>query len=349
MRMKLTKLGAFLFTGLLLSPAHALAEIPPARLYHQGLLTAADGNPVTGLHTIRFRLYETDGEGAPLWEETKLVAFENGLFGTTLGETATLSSALFVNPTMYLGITVDADSELSPRVAIQSVPMAMMAAALHPEATLTRLVIQGVGEVINAQGEWVGPPMTDASSSATQGVQGEQGSQGTQGSPGPQGPQGPKGETGAAGPTGAQGPIGNTGPTGPQGPTGQKGDIGAMGLSGLQGPKGDTGVQGPTGLQGPQGLQGPEGPQGKPPDNVLTTDQYKAGSINLAKNACADVKFGTPFPNTAFAVTVTANDTNNLTFANMKNKTAKGFTVCRSSLGATNIHVHWIAIVDNNP
>lgn len=73
--------------------------------------------------------------------------------------------------------------------------------AIQGKATVSSLWIDGYGQVINSEGEWVGEP--------PEGLQGEQGPQG------PEGPQGPQGEQGPQGPEGPQGPQGEQGLPGP--------------------------------------------------------------------------------------------------------------------------------------
>lgn len=201
----------------LLWGANAYAATLNQMLYQQGLLTDRSGNPIEGTHSVRFRLYTSPTEGDPLWEETKILAFEKGIYGTTLGDQTALTNALLSKASLYFGITVDADTELAPRIAVQGVPFALMANALDPKAELTHVSIAGIGEVINSVGEWVGPPIAASGSSGT---------------------TGPKGDTGPAGPTGPQGPTGATGPQGPQGLTGPQGATGATGATGAQGPAG---------------------------------------------------------------------------------------------------------------
>jgi hypothetical protein len=128
--------------------------------------------------------------------------------------------------------------------------------------------IQGVGEVINAQGQI---PATRLPA----GIKGDPGSTGPQGPPGPQGPQGPKGDKGDTGPQGPAGP--STGVPGPQGPQGPQGPAGPAGPAGAKGDKGNPGDRGPAGPQGPQGLAGPPGPAGAKGDKGNPGDRGPAG------------------------------------------------------------------------
>ena len=166
---------------------------------------------------------------------------------------------------------------------------------------MSEVSIEGYGQVIDSDGNWVGEPITGLQ--GPQGAQGEQGPKGDTGDTGPQGlvgPQGPQGETGLPGAgvawqgewsnsteydlhdaVGYQGSSyiskegGNTNHTptdaawwdlwlakGETGAIGPQGEVGPQGEQGPAGPEGPAGPQGETGLQGEQGPLGPEGPIG---------------------------------------------------------------------------------------
>ena len=87
--------------------------------------------------------------------------------------------------------------------------------------------IDGFGEVINQDGEWVGPITGIQGPQGATGAQGAQGINGINGVQGAQGPQGDQGQNGINGVQGAQGPQGDQGQDstvpGPQGPQGDQG------------------------------------------------------------------------------------------------------------------------------
>lgn len=185
------------------------------RLSHSGSITDKAGTPLTGVHRVRFRIYDSAVRDFALWEETKDLEFHNGVYRTQLGDQVPLELDLLSVGLVYLGIQIDTDSEMDPPLVIGSVPfarMAEMAQGLHSSASLPSVRIAGVGEVINAQGAWVGPA-----------ISGVTGLQGPTGATGPAGLQGPIGTQGPAGATGPQGPAGATGAAGPQGPAGPQG------------------------------------------------------------------------------------------------------------------------------
>lgn len=245
-------------------------------LQHQGIVYDTRGQPIEGSQRMMFRLYNSPTSNEILWEEAQVVEVQHGLYSVDLGSIVQISHDVFAEDRIYLGISIENDSEMTPRLAIQSVPrarfssLADMAIRLHPSGRQRRVILEGVGEVINEAGQWVGPPINGTGN----GLQGPQGPAGPTGAVGPQGtagavgPAGPVGATGADGARGAMGPAGPEGPpgvpgaVGPAGPIGPVGPVGATGATGLQGPAGPAGPTGATGATGQTGSIGPAGPRG---------------------------------------------------------------------------------------
>lgn len=317
----------------------ATADVP-SRLVIQGYLTDNSYQlPLHGTHTFTATLYDLSGRttdyqsnggtatdplglGAVLWTETMTVTVDNGRYSLLLGAEAAnpLPSDLLASDQVELGLAVDQDSEMTPRLKLTegSVPFALRAREaerVNGDISPRSLTVGGQ-LVINEAGEWVGP---DSGLVGPEGPEGPAGAQGEAGPPGPAGetgpagppgeagPQGPKGDTGPAGPqgpagdtgaTGPQGPQGEAGPTGPQGPKGDIGPVGPQGIQGVpgatgpqgpagntgpRGPQGNTGPQGPEGPAGPMGPSGPAGPIGPPgPAGSLSTDNVLQGSCDNA-------------------------------------------------------------------
>jgi len=103
----------------------ALAAIPTT-LNYQGYLTDASGVALTGSHDGTFALYADAVGGAALWSETHGFTATNGFFQVELGSPLPIPGSLFDNP-LYLGISIDADSEMSPRLRVSSLPSAYRA------------------------------------------------------------------------------------------------------------------------------------------------------------------------------------------------------------------------------
>jgi hypothetical protein len=210
-------------------PADAIV---PSNLVEQGRLLDGGGAPLTGSAMLTFALYASANATTALWSEQQTVTLDEGYFSVLLGESTAIPATVFDGTERYLGIAVNADPEMSPRQAIESVPYALLAGNVNGDITPTSVSVGGK-TVIDNQGNWVGP---------------------NSGLVGPQGPQGPAGPAGAMGPTGADGAMGAMGPAGPTGPMGADGAIGPMGPIGPTGFTGATGAIGPTGAAGPSGL-----------------------------------------------------------------------------------------------
>ena len=104
------------------APAQAAV---PGTLSYQGVLTDGTGAQVAdGNYAVTFRLYDVATGGAALWTETQpAVPVASGLFSALLGSSTPINLAF--DRQYYLGITVDASPELSPRTPLSSVPYAM--------------------------------------------------------------------------------------------------------------------------------------------------------------------------------------------------------------------------------
>ncbi|TXD34144.1 hypothetical protein FRC98_19090 [Lujinxingia vulgaris] len=123
----LTGLTAALAATALALPA-ALADTP-ALFPVQGYLTDADGAPIDGQVDMRFSIYQ-EGDETALWSEIVEVTVDQGAFTYYLGSEQALSPDFFASaPSMTLGIKVGTDSEMSPRMALGSVPYAARASS----------------------------------------------------------------------------------------------------------------------------------------------------------------------------------------------------------------------------
>jgi len=186
------------------SPATA-AGVPPM-LTEQGRLIDSSGNPVTGSATFTFRIYATQSGGVALWTETQPpITLDSGYFSAQLGSSVPFTQAMFQTSataatSLYLGIQVNTDAELSPRQPLLTVPYAFVANNVVGDISPTSISINGQS-VVDTNGNWV-------STGSTTGL---------------------LGPTGPAGPAGPMGPTGPTGTTGPGGPTGPTGSTGLMG------------------------------------------------------------------------------------------------------------------------
>lgn len=105
--------------------AHAAA---PTRLPIQGYLTDADDLPIDDTVNLTVKLYADQTGGAALYAEQVEVAVQEGFFTAFIGGVTTLDLSLFAtHSTMYVGLAVGTDAEMSPRLAIATTPYAAYA------------------------------------------------------------------------------------------------------------------------------------------------------------------------------------------------------------------------------
>lgn len=117
----------------LIFPSPTSATINP-QISFQGKLTNPDGTNLTNNnYTVRFRIYNhasndaanTCSANSCLWEETKSVAVADGIFQTSLGDTTTLPGSVdFNTASLYLGVKVGSDAEMTPRIRFTASPYA---------------------------------------------------------------------------------------------------------------------------------------------------------------------------------------------------------------------------------
>lgn len=128
------------FTVFALSaPAFAATGINQ-ELNYQGTLKDAAGNTVAdGSYDMVFKLYTASSGGSPIWTGTYTAANGNavtvtkGLFTVLLGSGTgnSLSGVNFNQDTLYLGITVGTDAEMTPRLRVGSAAYAFNAGAVN--------------------------------------------------------------------------------------------------------------------------------------------------------------------------------------------------------------------------
>jgi hypothetical protein len=211
----------------ILATTAASADVPTTITQSGRLSFVGSGALVSDVRDMTFRIYaaQDDDLNQAIWEETHSVQFERGFYTVTLGTLSDLSPILDNNSSLYMGIQVADDDELSPRAPFTSVPYAIRAGDVTGPINPASVTIAG-GLVIDGNGQWVG----DA--------------------------------TGLTGPQGDAGPIGETGSPGEAGPQGDQGEAGADGTDGATGQTGQTGADGAGGQDGATGPQGPQGESG---------------------------------------------------------------------------------------
>ncbi|MEI6296835.1 MAG: hypothetical protein WCO84_04295, partial [bacterium] len=96
-------------------------------LGYQGKITDNSGVVVSdGTYSIRFRLYTAPAGGVAVFDETSNVVTSGGIFSTLIGQSSSTASLSF-NQILYLGVSVQGDSEMLPRKMLASAPSAFEA------------------------------------------------------------------------------------------------------------------------------------------------------------------------------------------------------------------------------
>ena len=123
-------LGALLsiagFAAFFAVPFHTEAAINP-QINFQGKLANPDGTNVTnGTYSIVFSIYSVASGGTAVWTETQpSVTVADGIFQVSLGSVTTLPGSVdFNSNSLYLGVKVGADAEMTPRIQFTSTPYA---------------------------------------------------------------------------------------------------------------------------------------------------------------------------------------------------------------------------------
>ena len=119
MKNKLLFLAIFIFFTF---PQYVEAMSISPMISYQGILKDSSGNLINGNAAITFKLYNTSTAGNLLWQETKTIQVNTGLFNTQLGDVTPLNAAQF-DQALWLEITVGADT-LSPRQQLMGAPYA---------------------------------------------------------------------------------------------------------------------------------------------------------------------------------------------------------------------------------
>ena len=124
-------------------PFQAESAASTGTIAYQGRLANSSGAPITETLNMSFRLYSAVTGGAPLWTEQWIgsngVKVSDGLFNVMLGSLTPIAQSVITgNSTLFLGITVGTDDEMSPRVQLGSVPFAVQALTV-PDGSITQL------------------------------------------------------------------------------------------------------------------------------------------------------------------------------------------------------------------
>jgi len=152
--------GGFVLRWLLSLQLLALpaAWASPPQVSQQGRILHADGDPVEGLASLEFRLYDAVEDGVLLWEEILEVEVENGYYNVLLGSEDNAISAWFTGESdLFLELTIDGGDSLLPRQPLSTVPYATTSTHRKGGTVNAEEIRVGGEVVVDNAGEWVGP------------------------------------------------------------------------------------------------------------------------------------------------------------------------------------------------
>ena len=127
----MNKTSVLVFIAVTVWWAPALADTP--LLPVQGVLTDTGGTPIEGTHEVHFAFYDRDSGGTAIYIDTHSVSFTAGDFVAYVALDPTVFEG---GPQMWLGITVEGDVEMEPRVRLGAAPTAAYAHLCGDAATL---------------------------------------------------------------------------------------------------------------------------------------------------------------------------------------------------------------------
>ncbi len=118
-------IGLALLALLLVSQTSWAVNAAPSLINYQARLTNAGGTPLNGTHSLTFRIYDVASGGTAIWSEThSSVTVTDGFLSVLLGGAPSpnpIDETVFASDTRYLGVTINADPEITPRSRMVSV------------------------------------------------------------------------------------------------------------------------------------------------------------------------------------------------------------------------------------
>lgn len=138
---------------LLLLPVPFYAQQIPISV--QGVVRNADGSIFpTGNYSMRFRIYNVATGGTAIWtEEQSGIRIEGGVYSVLIGKITSLGNIPF-DQNLFLGVSVDGGTELTPRALFTAAPAARYAFR-SPGAIPSGMVISFAGPLDNIPEGWL--------------------------------------------------------------------------------------------------------------------------------------------------------------------------------------------------
>ncbi len=135
--MKAIRMLIIYFSLLLISGSSLVAQMNKTMNY-QGLLLDESGIEVLdNNYQITFRLYANESGGSPLWTEDQSLDIESGIINAVLGSLKPLDISF--DQELWLGIGVQAETELTPRIPFTGSPYSFMALDLVDGAAVKKI------------------------------------------------------------------------------------------------------------------------------------------------------------------------------------------------------------------
>jgi hypothetical protein len=121
--------------------ASTTASTQTTTISYQGHLTDNAGEPVNGDLPMTFALYDAPTGGTAVWTEERsgsnTVPVTAGLFNVLLGSVTPIDVNLFQQQGLWLGISVNGDTEMTPREPLSDVAYAAVAGTV-PDGSITQ-------------------------------------------------------------------------------------------------------------------------------------------------------------------------------------------------------------------
>jgi YVTN family beta-propeller protein len=112
----------------------------PQTINYQGYLKNTDGSPVNTSVSVVFSLYTTASGGSAIWTQTQNITPANGVYSVQLGGGSSpnpIPATVFANDTLYLGVKVGSDAEMTPRQQLTTTPYAFRAGSADNAVTIS--------------------------------------------------------------------------------------------------------------------------------------------------------------------------------------------------------------------
>ena len=128
----------------------------PGTLTHQGRIIDSDNNPMSGIFSVTFALYEQAESGSAIWNETLDIVFDDGDYSVVLGTENALTLSDFSSDTLFLSVTLQGSNEMEPRYQLTSVPFVFRAGEVTGRVDAEGGLFVDGEQVINSNGAWIG-------------------------------------------------------------------------------------------------------------------------------------------------------------------------------------------------